>query len=184
MEAIDPKSLREILIYDECTGKLVWRKRSPSMFTSTARRTAEHSCANWNSQFADKEAFTSDSGHGYKCGAIFGRNFYAHRVAWALTHAAWPKNKIDHINGDGTDNRLSNLREATDEQNARNTGISRNNTSGYKGVSLHSQMNKWVAQITVGRVQKHLGLFETALAAHEAYCAASKEFHQQYARQK
>ena len=180
---ITPEEVRKLLRYDPETGQLFWRPREPSMFSPTAKRTAEHVCANWNARYANKLAFTARSVAGYKTGSIFNRNYYAHRVAWAIIHGSWPECEIDHINGDPSDNRLSNIRSASRAQNERNKGFRKNNTSGFQGVSLHSQMNKWVASITVDRVQKYLGVFDTAAEAHEAYRSAAKQFHQEYVRE-
>ena len=183
MDDLTPDELRKLLRYDPETGKLFWRKREPATFSATAKRTAEHVCANWNARYAEKEAFTAKSLNGYKTGAIFNRNYYAHRVAWAITHSSWPKQEIDHVNGNPSDNRLFNIREASRSQNERNKGIRRNNTSGYSGVSPHSQMKKWVASITVDGVQKHLGVFDTVTDAHDAYRSAARNFHQEYVRE-
>lgn len=65
---------------------------------------------------------------------------------------------IDHINGNGLDNRKSNLRLVTKSQNMMNRGKQSNNKSGYMGVSLHRN-NKWRAYIKLNMKQIHLGLF-------------------------
>ena len=89
----------------------------------------------------------------------------------------------DHINGCGLDNRRKNLRPATKEQNGWNSRKKITNSSGYIGVSLHV-CGKWAAQIRVGKRKQHLGLFVTALAAHEAYSAAALEHRGEFARTK
>lgn len=80
----------------------------------------------------------------------------------------------DHINRNKLDNRRANLRAVTNEQNLLNRGIISNNTSGYKGVSWKKKNNKWVANISTGSGQKHLGLYETAVDAAKAYDNAAK----------
>lgn len=76
---------------------------------------------------------------------------------------------IDHINGDGLDNRKENLRAVRHQQNIHNTKPPKNNSSGYKGVSFDKTRNKWQAKITFNRKQLHLGRFDTIEEAVEAY---------------
>jgi hypothetical protein len=90
--------------------------------------------------------------------------------------------KVDHINGDGLDNRRENLRLATVAENNRNVGLRSNNTSGIKGVRFHKPHGKWQAQIMIGGCQKHLGYFETAEDARDAYARAAVQFHGHFAR--
>lgn len=91
------------------------------------------------------------------------------------------REQVDHINGDSSDNRLENLRLATNTQNARNRGKSKHNTSGYKGVFWHKATNKWTAQIGVDRKRIYLGIFDTPELAHRAYCEAAKVYHGEFA---
>ena len=90
---------------------------------------------------------------------------------------------IDHRNGDGLDNRRSNLRPATHGQNGANRPMTASNTAGFKGVQHHRGGGKpWRAQIGVGRKKYHLGLFATPEAAARAYDAAARKFHSDFAR--
>ena len=90
--------------------------------------------------------------------------------------------EVDHINGDGLDNRLANLRIVSREQNQRNSKRRSDNTSGFKGVSLHGKSGKWQARIRIDGKQKSLGIFRTKEEAHKAYCDASKKYHGEYGR--
>jgi hypothetical protein len=92
-----------------------------------------------------------------------------------------PTEDVDHIDGDGLNNRRNNLRVATSAQNGRNRGAQRNNTSGYKGVGWDKSRQKWTAQIKVNGKQKHLGRFDTPEAAHKAYCEAADRLHGKFA---
>jgi hypothetical protein len=84
----------------------------------------------------------------------------------------WPDNVIDHINGDGTDNRWSNLREATQAQNVWNAKTPVHNTSGRVGVRYRADRNKWCARIKINGVQFNLGNFNTFEQACEARLSA------------
>jgi hypothetical protein len=97
------------------------------------------------------------------------KNYQAHRLAWMMHYGEDPKDLfIDHINGNKTDNRICNLRLATNQQNQRN------NKS--KGFYWNKQKKKWKAHIRVEGKLKHLGLFDCPLLARLAYEKASKMY--------
>lgn len=89
---------------------------------------------------------------------------------------------VDHINGDGLDNRRSNLRIATPSQNRVNAPRQSNNTSGYKGVSWNPVAKKWTASIGFERRNKNLGYFDTPEQAYAVYCEASAKIHGAFSR--
>ena len=94
-----------------------------------------------------------------------------------------PEDKeVDHINGNGLDNRLSNLRLVNRAENQRNSKRRKDNTSGFKGVSHHGKSGRWQARIRVDGKQKSLGLFSTKEEAYKAYCEASKKYHGNFGR--
>jgi len=100
----------------------------------------------------------------------------AHHIVWLLHNETLP-DIIDHINRDGTDNRIENLRAATHLMNSQNHGVFNTNTSGFTGVSLFKQSGKWKAEINSNNTHKYLGLFDTPEDASEAYIRAKKELH-------
>lgn len=87
----------------------------------------------------------------------------------------------DHINHDTLDNRRSNLRVATREQNMQNRRKQSNNTSGYKGVSWHKTRSRWQARIAANNKNYFLGFFDNAEEAARAYDTAAQEFHGEFA---
>ena len=101
-----------------------------------------------------------------------------HRLILGLTD---PSVHVDHINGDGLDNRRANLRHCSPSENHRNRGRQVNNTSGLKGVYWQKDRGKWKAQIQVNRKNHYLGRFTTAEEAHLAYCRAADELHGAFA---
>ena len=90
-----------------------------------------------------------DGYHGYIRLRIRKKMYMSHRLCWLLLTGKWPKQQIDHINGDRIDNRACNLRECTLSQNQRNKLKMKNNTSGYTGV-YKTTTNKWTATINLG----------------------------------
>lgn len=89
---------------------------------------------------------------------------------------------VDHINGDGLDCRRENMRLATNTENGCNRRPNANNTSGYKGVTLHKQMGRWRARIMVNQKPIHLGFFNDLVEAAQAYDNAAIEYHGEFAR--
>lgn len=90
---------------------------------------------------------------------------------------------VDHINGDGMDNRRANMRPATLAQNAQNAIGQRGSTSPYKGVSLIARRRSrpWAAQIKKDKRVHYLGYFEAEEDAARAYDAAARELFGEYA---
>lgn len=158
---MDIDVLRQLLAYDSETGKLTWLPRSNGR-------------AGWNTQFAGTLALNSLGDQGYRRGAIFDRVFLAHRVIWAMVHGEWP-DQIDHINGDRSDNRLSNLRNVTGLENSRNQRV-RSRISGSIGVHWHNQRQKWQARIGVGGSDIYLGLYSDFDHAVSARKDAESEY--------
>ncbi len=171
-----PEELRQLLRYEPETGKLFWLPRPREMFTS------DRSFNTWNVRFAGAEAFATVHRQGYRCGVIAGEKCLAHRAVWAVHSGRWPENQIDHINGDKTDNRIANLREATHAENLQNSRRPSRNTSGFKGVCFDRSRGKWMARIHADGRDRMLGRFDTPEEAHAAYRAAAEKHHGEFAR--
>jgi hypothetical protein len=114
----------------------------------------------------------------YQIGIDYKR-YYAHRLAWLYMYGEMPNKDIDHINNNGFDNSINNLRTATRKENIRNSKHQKNNTSGYKGVI--EIKGKWRAAIKVDRKNIYLGMFSTAEEAHRAYCNAADFYFKEFA---
>jgi hypothetical protein len=106
---------------------------------------------------------------GYCRIAYKGKDIKAHRLAWYLMTGSFPKDQIDHKNGIKTDNRFSNLREATNSQNAQNKTCT--------GAYLSKDTNKWISSIKVDSKKTYLGSFNTKEEAMKAYKEAKKKYH-------
>ena len=151
--------LRKRLRYEPETGKLFWLG-----YEGMPKR--------WRTRHAGNEAFTSYNSSGYLCGSIDNQCFRSHRIAWVLHYGEWPTGQIDHINGVRDDNRISNLRAVSNQENQKNKAMVSNNTSGVTGVSWFKVRRKWKAHIKVDGRYLHLGYFdfieEAAAARKEA----------------
>jgi hypothetical protein len=119
---------------------------------------------------------------GYRQCMIGKKKYFIHRLAWLYAHGHLPKEQIDHINGDRSDNRICNLRIATQKQNSANMKIRSNNKVGFKGVSRINRSKPFFASIHVDGKTKYLGIFATAEEAHEAYLLAARMYFGDYAR--
>jgi hypothetical protein len=118
----------------------------------------------------------SITGDGYASCKINGRNIPLHRFVLGMNSGECV---CDHINRNRLDNRISNLRICTHSQNILNSGIRKDNTSGYKGVYFHD--NKWQTHIDMGRKRLNIGAFTTAECAALAYNEAAKKLHGEFA---
>jgi hypothetical protein len=155
--------LQEYLHYNPLTGVFIWLE-------ALSRNMPPGDIAGTNNH------------RGYRIISIYGRKYQAHRLAWLYTHGTWPKDQIDHINGNGLDNRIANLREATAHQNSSNVKLPKDNTSHFRGVVWHRRVKKWQAQISVRGVTKYLGCFPTPEAASAVYEAKATEIFGEFKR--
>lgn len=156
----DLTELRDLIDYDPSTGIFIWKE-------GPIRR--------------GKRAGSLQP-HGYRRIHVGYVRIWEHRLAWAFVHGAYPDGLIDHINGDRSDNRIENLRQATAETNAANSKTRSDNTSGYKGVSWNRRAQKWQVFIGGSGGRVYLGLFSNPKAAHEAYLMAAKKRFGEFAR--
>lgn len=167
-EPITSDYVRSILDYDPETGGFRWRER-------------EDVSAQWNGKHAGTRAGCVHN-NGYIQISLNDRLYNAHRLAWLITTDSWPRQQIDHIDRDRSNNRIANLRQATRSENQHNRGAASNNTSGKKGVVYDARRNHWVARIAVSGRQVHLGLFANLDDAAAAYADAARRLHGEFAR--
>jgi hypothetical protein len=148
--------LRLTVGYNPITGELWWLERGPHWFSSSKDPIKESK--RWNKRYCGKPAFNTKTKFGYLSGNIRGVRLYKHRVLWALTFGHWPALFLDHINGDKTDNRISNLREADKHVNNRNASKRVDNTSGEPCV-YPTRSGKYKVQVWKDGSQKHIGTY-------------------------
>ena len=106
------------------------------------------------------------------------KNYKSHRLAFLYVLGAFPVNQVDHKNGIRDDNAWSNLREATNSENAQNKRKAQsNNIVGYLGVQFSVRNKNFVARIKLNGKDKYLGCFAFAEEASERYLAEKRKLH-------
>jgi hypothetical protein len=159
--------LRKLLKYDPRTGRFTWRV--------SRGRLVPGATAGWIAH------------HGYHRINIDEKSYYAARLAVLYMTGSWPRRDVDHINGNTSDNRWSNLRQATRSQNSANMSA---RGTGLKGVVFYPPTGllrprpakPYCAYIKVNYRSIYLGRFKTAKEAHAAYMTAAKDYVGDFAR--
>jgi hypothetical protein len=151
--------LKELLHYNPSTG----------VFTRTIRR------GPYRAGSICGHAFKHRNTH-YRVIGIDGGNYKAHRLAWLYVYGKFPDDQIDHKDGNGLNNSLSNLRDVSNSENQKNARLRLNNTSGVAGVSFYKPDNKWLVRINTDSGRKFLGYYIDIKDAISARKAAEVEY--------
>ena len=135
--------------YDPETGEMWWIVRKPRVKVGAV--------------------ITRTGGHGYRQVKINGKTYLQHRLAWKMVFGYWPKEQIDHKNGDKQDNRIENLREVSNSTNLRNQDMrkSRSNT-GVRGVHYRKSRDRYEVRIGDGSMDKPGCKYKTVKTLAEA----------------
>ena len=149
--------LHEALNYSPLTGEFTWR--------SGAHRRVAGSVAG---------TMRKD---GYWQIGVLGDRYLAHRLAWMCIYGEAPEREVDHINRNRSDNRAQNLRLVSRNENAQNASHSKNNTSGYRGVTFNRKNRVWIAQIGHEMKSIYLGSFVDRDEAYQTYLQAAANIH-------
>ena len=155
------QELKELLYYNRYTGHFIWK-------VSRRGRVKVGDIAG-NSKI-------NTDGKTYRRIGINNESHCSHRLAWLYVYGVFPKDQIDHINGDGTDNRIENLRDVNNSENGKNQRMPKNNKSGCIGVYWHKLRNKWQAEITDNGKKIYLGIYTDYSHAIQARKKAEKEY--------
>lgn len=113
---------------------------------------------------------------GYIQTRIDGHLYRAHRLVFLYVYGELPNGQIDHINHKRDDNRLSNLRLVSHQENRKNSVLNSNNKSGYLGVHYDKCRKKWKSEICIDGKNKYLGRFDCINDAISARERANKEY--------
>jgi AP2 domain/HNH endonuclease len=170
--------VRQCFAYND--GLLFWKERPIEHFKD------ERAWKIWNSRFSGKEAGCLGTGgrgkklqvHWIVC--VNKRFHLRHTIVYAIHHGLWVIG-IDHEDRNPLNDRIENLRPATQSQNNANKSIMSNNKCGFKGVFWEPRRYVWVARIGVNGKLIHLGQFDYAVDAHKAYCEAARKYYGEFA---
>jgi hypothetical protein len=128
-----------ILRYEPATGRLLWKSGMGNMAKANREAGSVHQ-------------------QGHRRVMFRGKSYYTHRIIFLLHQGHLPE-QIDHIDHDPTNNRLENLRAATNKENGRNRSAGKNNTSGMVGVGWNKKDRRWIARIKINGQLKYLGSY-------------------------
>jgi hypothetical protein len=150
------ETLHQLFVYSIVEGALYWRSNPTSRAGSVNGR------------------------RGYARITINYKTYSSHRLVWAYFYGDPGPQLIDHINRTRDDDRIENLRIATEAENRRSSSMYRTNTSGFKGVTFEKSVGRWKAYIYLNNRRKHLGVFSSKEEAAEAYAKAAAELHGEF----
>lgn len=159
---INQTQLKERFLYDFLTGRFT---RLPC--SRKGRNSSLTGCVN---------------NKGYTCIKILGKSYKAHLLAFLYMTGAFPTEVVDHIDGNPSNNAWSNLRECTLSQNQMNARLSKINTSGFKGVSLHKPTQKWMVTVRVNGKNVNFGIYKDIELADLVATETRNKYHGDYAR--
>ncbi len=143
MSNLTQEILRERLHYDLLSGVFTWREDIALVKKGDIAGGPFHV-----------------SGKSYISIGINRKKYQAHRLAFLYVLSEFPENQVDHINGNGLDNRWINLRKADSKKNAMNRRLPANNTSKIIGVYFQKKENIWTAQVKINQKNIYLGCFK------------------------
>ena len=157
-DMVTQERLKEILHYDAETCVFTWVKNPKGInFVGIAG---------------------TKTSNGYTQIKIDQKKYYAHRLAWIWVYGVHPPHHIDHVNRTKDDNRIKNLRPATNSENQQNQKKRRaNNKSGVVGVCWDKSMLKWKAQIQINRKNINLGHYNSIEEAAAVRATAKQKYH-------
>ena len=149
--------VRELLHYDPETGVFTWKVKHTTRSVPGMQPKAKDEM-------------------GYGLIVVDGFRLKTHRLAWLYVTGEWPKQSLDHMDGDPSNNRYANLRDIPQSHNTQNMrGATKRSLSGFLGVSPHKA--RFRARIRVNRKLIHLGAFATPEEAYSVYLEAKRKLH-------
>lgn len=153
--------LKEVLVCDPATGLFVWRVRRSNVIKAGMKA-------------------GSLTKSGYITIQIDGIAYRASRLVFLWVTGRHPDPYCDHEDGNTANDAWTNIREASQPQNAKNRKLNVNNSLGIKGVCLYK--GRFRAQIQADGQKFHLGFFDTIAEAKAAYMAGAEKHHGEFSR--
>jgi hypothetical protein len=141
------EDIEKFLSYDKEHGKLYWKSK-----TSSASRIKIGNEAGYIRNYKKNS---------YKIIVINGIALFSHRIIWLLETGEWPKDQIDHRDGNGLNNKIENLKSCTNSENCKNQRKRSNNTTGTPNVYYHKGSQNFRVSLRFNGKLNHLGSFDT-----------------------
>ena len=161
--------VRSLFDYDPNSGILRWKAQPDKP-------------RKWNTRYAGTPAGWTSQGYiQVQISAPERANYYVHVIAWCHYYGYWPPDQLDHKDRQRSNNRIKNLRMASNSDNSCNKGKQSNNTSGFKGVFFNPLNRNWRVRINRGGKNVFDESFATLEEAVEAHRAAVANFHGEFA---
>lgn len=159
---IDQRFAKRCFIYDPDTGSLIWKIRPASHFET------HHGQISFNARYPGNEAGSVQKHHrtgkSYRSVELNGRRYMNHQIICLIVSGEFCE-QVDHENGDGTDNRLLNLRFVNKTENSKNQRRRHDNTTGVTGVTWDGQQCNWRSRINDGCGRRISKRFDNLLDA-------------------
>jgi len=152
--------VKKLFDYNETTGELI-RKYSPS----NSVKTGDVAGSKWESKHTNYYHINAK-----------GKKYLAHRLIWLYMTGEFPKNDVDHIDGNGLNNKWNNLRSVTRQENMQNSTLRSDNTSGHVGVTRNKRDRKWMAYISHNQKMFNLGSYIDISEAIQVRKIAEKKY--------
>lgn len=134
--------LKELLFYSPDTGFFMWRINRQCVSRGVIAGGVK----------------IKQSGKRYIVIGLDSKTYPAHRLAWLYIKGEWP-NQIDHLDGNGMNNKFFNLRDTTVSENNKNKRVYSSNKSGVNGVTWYKPLSKWKAEIESDNKRYYLGYY-------------------------
>ena len=146
---ITQEELKSLLHYNPNTGIFIWIVKSRGY--------------KYLKEAGD--IITGRDGKSYRRISLLYKRYFAHRLAFIYMTGSLPKNQVDHINGNGADNRWINLRDVTASENNKNIRKNKLNKSGISGVYWSRNKSKWHTQLRINGKITYLGSYSSSFDA-------------------
>jgi hypothetical protein len=108
---------------------------------------------------------------------IGGRYYLVHRVIWLWVYGVWPSHTVDHIDCNRLNNRVANLRDIPQVENAQNRRRADSDSVHSKYLGVTREGGRWKAQISNNGKSIYIGRFDSEVDAHEAFLAQKRLLH-------
>ena len=157
-------------------GWLFWKRRPVEHFVT------QDACTKWGNKMTGKKAGHKSSDGKYIKITLGKTDFYAQRIIWTWCYGTIPPGmEMDHIDGNGLNNKIENLRLATIGQNAINKSFKRKKKSNLpKGITMDGKLYR--ARVVLNRKVCFRGWFKTQEEAEKAYQTEAAKIHGEFAR--